>query len=107
MEGAHGLTDSRQIVHILDQSRACALIDTLKSDGDVCVEAHGEDRLICKLDVDFGTFAAIFIDAADSDHLTGEFFAFDHGAFPSRADMTVDCMNRSYPAPVMLKERFG
>jgi hypothetical protein len=57
--------------------------------------------------VDLGTVAAIFIDTADTDHFTGEFFAFDHETFPIRADMTVDCTNRSYPAPVMLKERFG
>jgi hypothetical protein len=48
--------------------------------------------------VNLGTVAAVFVDAANADHLTGEFFTFDHGAFPIRADMTEDCDESTLPS---------
>ena len=79
--GIHGL------VEILDQSQMGRIIQTSGFNRNIRLEAHGEDRLIRKLDVNLRTIATVFVDAADADYLTGEFFAFDHGTFPIRPDI--------------------
>jgi hypothetical protein len=80
-----------RLVETLDQAQTSAIIGALGFNGNVRLEAHREDRLIRKLDVNLRTIATVFVDAAGADYLTSEFFAFDHGSFPIRANMTADC----------------
>jgi hypothetical protein len=74
-------------VKILDQLQTAAIIQTLGFNGNIRLEAHGEDRLIRKFDVNLGTIATVFVDAAGADYLASEFFAFDHGAIPIRPEI--------------------
>jgi hypothetical protein len=90
--GIHGL------VEILDQSQMGRTIQTSGFDGNVRFEAHREDRLIRKLDVNLRTIATVFVDAAGADYLTSEFFAFDHGAIPIRPDMPENYYEPTVPS---------